>query len=86
MVSRKRSKGKERKAKKAEKEAEIERAEMRQTWQSWVTVTGEYNNMSMINCNHGFDDVTMIISKERHPVSFFMDTFFINSWKKRDAV
>ena len=78
MVSRKRNKGKERKAKKAEKEAEIERAEMRQTWQSWVTVTGEYNNMSMINCNHGFD-VSIILDNKNHPVLYFMDKFFIIS-------
>ena len=79
MVSRKRNKGKERKAKKAEKDAEIERAETRQSWHSLVT--GEFNNMSKITCNHGFD-VTMILSKERHPVSCFMDTFFINSDKE----
>ena len=78
MVSRKRSKGKERKAKKAEKEAEIERAEMRQTWQSLLT--GEYNNMSKITCNHGFD-VTMILDSKSHPVPYFVDTFFINSGK-----
>ena len=84
MVSRKRSKGKERKAKRAEKEAEIERTEMRQTWQSLVTGEFAENNnihMSKITCNHGFD-VTMILSKERHPVSCFMDTLFTNSNRK----
>ena len=77
MVSRKRNKGKERKAKKAEKEAEIERTEMRQTWQ--CLVTGECS-MSNVTCNHGFD-VSMILSKERHPVSCFMDTFYTNAEK-----
>lgn len=73
MVSRKRNKGKERQAKKTE----IERAEMREIWQS----LSKPNNMSEVNCNHGFD-VTMILSKERHPVSCFMDNFFTNSMRK----
>ena len=84
MVSRKRNKGKQRKAKKAEKEVEIERAEMRQTWQSLVTGEFAENNnihMSKITCNHGFD-VTVILNKERHPVSCFMDTLFTNSMRK----
>ena len=79
MVSRKRNKGKERKAKKAEKETEIERAEMRQGWQR--SVTGEYNNMSEVTCNHGFDVLSIILDNKNHPVLYFMDTFFINSEK-----
>ena len=80
MVSRKRNKGKERKAKKAEKEAEIERTKRRQTWQYWVT--GECNIMGEITCNHGFD-VSMILNNKNHPVPYFLDTFFINSEKGR---
>ena len=78
MVSRKRNKGKERKTKKAEKEAEIERTEMRQGWQR--SVTGEYNNMSEVTCNHGFD-LTMILDNKNHSVPYFIDTFCISMEK-----
>ena len=55
MVSRKRNKGKERKAKKAEKEVEIYRAETRENLQRMIK--------NKVNCNHGFD-VTTILDKK----------------------
>ena len=51
MVSRKRNKGRDRKAKRVENE----RAEMRRVWQGWALGrAGEQNNATKItDCNHG---------------------------------
>lgn len=64
-ASRKRNKGKDRKAKQLAKKEEKDRANAHELWYSWVKVT---------ECDHGCD---MIISDD-HPVSSFMDDFFVN--------
>ena len=65
--SRKRNKGKERKAKQQAKKEENDRADANRFWRSYrVTITG---------CNHGCD----IIPADDHPVISFMDQFFINT-------
>ena len=60
MPSRKRNKGKDRKARKAENK----RVEIRNTWQGWVR--GEFDSCTLntqiivqcnIQCNHGFADL-----------------------------
>ena len=66
MVSRKRNKGKERKAKQVEKKAENERASVRTIWKGLVTHS---------DCNHGLGKI--IPDDENHPVSGFMDDFFL---------
>ena len=71
MVSRKRSKGKERKTKQAEKEAKELRSKCRVYWQSLVRGFG---------CDHGFG---CIIPHDNHPVSSFMDDFWVN-WFCKD--
>ena len=72
MPSRKRNKGKERKAKKAEVEAENRIAFVRQKWQGWAR--GEDNNKKVVHCEHGLN---VMIPDNSHPVSKFLDTFFI---------
>ena len=76
--SRKRNKGRDRKAKKAAEEAEAERGleEARRTrvnnmWQDWAR--GDIGTLS-IKCNHGLDEV---VPDESHPVSSFITTFFL---------
>ena len=74
MVSRKKSKGKERKAKQAEKlekEAEVVRSKGRDCWQKLV---------HGFSCDHGFG---CIIPDDNHPVSSFMDDFWAN-WFRKD--
>ena len=70
--SRKRNKGKERKAKKADK-VELERANANRFWQTWK----ENNRIGC--CKHGHDSV---IAKD-HPVSNFLDEFFIHWIRKQ---
>ena len=67
--SRKRNKGKDRKAKKAGK-VEIERASANEFWQAWY-------NMDII-CKHG-NDTTIA---DDHPVSKFLDEFFV-LWERK---
>jgi len=68
--SRKRNKGKDRKAKQLAKKEESDRADSRIFWRSYsVTITG---------CNHGCD----VIPAYDHPVSNFMDQFIINAKAK----
>ena len=84
MPSRKRNKGKERKAKKAEQEVErIENEKMvvRKRWQG--RARGEdmrdLDNGSIITkCNHGCD--LMIPHDNNHPVTSFMDEFFMKCY------
>ena len=78
MPSRKRNKGKERKAKKAELEVErIEsvRAVIRSKWQGYVRREHMINGQS-VECNHGLD--LTIPYDINHPVINFLDTFYIN--------
>ena len=83
MPSRKRNKGKERKAKKAALEAEkveSERSALRRVWQGWargdnMSYGERHASNSFIQCNHGF---AKIVPDENHPVSSFMDTFIMN--------
>jgi len=43
-------------------------------WRGYVTGDAKYTGIS-ISCNHGFNNNVMI--SDEHPVSHFMDTFFI---------
>ena len=81
MPSRKRNKGKERKAKKAALEAEViesKRAMARKAWHGWAR--GEdvmLDNVRVITqCNHGCD--LMIPDDANHPVTSFIDVLFMN--------
>ena len=69
MSSRKRNKGKDRKARKEENK----RVEMRNKWQSWARGEFERGHVTT-TCAHGGDE--MILSDNNHPVCSFMDTFF----------
>ena len=70
--SRKRNKGKDRKAKKLEK-VEIERVKANGFWQGW-------KNMEDVGCMHG-NDTTLA---NNHPVSKFLDEFFLHKhWDDR---
>jgi len=84
MPSRKRNKGKERKAKKAEQEVErIENEKMvvRETWQGWARGKDMLNNGRIITqCNHGCDLLWMIPNANNHPVTSFMDAFSMNGF------
>ena len=78
MPSRKRNKGRERKAKKAEAiENVIEK--LRSEWMGWAR--GEFNGeredntQVPIQCNHVCD---LMIPDDNHPVISFMDAFYIN--------
>ena len=64
--SRKRNKGKDRKAKQLAKKEEKERAVAHEYWQSWATCE---------ECDHGCG---VMIPAEDHPVYSFMDQFFFN--------
>ena len=68
--SRKRNKGKERKAKQLIKKEEIERTDAHRIWKSLC---------SYKRCDHGCN---VMISND-HPVSSFMDQFYINLHHKR---
>lgn len=62
--SRKKNKGRDRKAKKAE----AERVANYNTWQVWATATGEH-----VQCSHGLEATIPDIS---HPVSSFISEYF----------
>ena len=72
--SRKRNKGKDRKAKKEESK----RIEMYNDWQNWargksiiLNVAGVFQRVEL--CNHGFGTV---LPEESHPVSRFISDYF----------
>jgi len=67
--SRKRNKGKDRKAKQQAKKEEIEKARIRNVWLSWTRLKWTVND-----CDHG---CTVDVS-ESHLVSKFMDLLFTN--------
>jgi len=69
--SRKRNKGKERKAKQLAKKEEFERTDAHRIWRSRLCNTS-------IGCNHGCD----VAISDDHPVSSFMDQFIINAHYK----
>ena len=74
MPSRKKNKGKERKAKKAELEREkIEsiRALVHETWTGWTRGIG-LDGRQISQCNHGCDS----IPDNNHPVTNFIDGFY----------
>ena len=82
MPSRKRNKGKVRKAKKAELEAEqIDevRRPVHNTWQGWARGLDKDGRV-ITQCNHGCD---LVIPDNDHPVSTFIDDFFVNGIVKR---
>ena len=75
MPSRKRTKGKERKAKKADVEAENDKALLRRAWKGWAR--GEDYNDKIVLCSHGLN---VTIPDDAHPVSKFLDSgFFIGN-------
>ena len=75
MSSRKRNKGKaERKA----KQVENERVEARNAWQNFAR--GVVHEEIVSQCDHGFG--VMMQAGDNHPLSIFMDTYFIN-WNKK---
>ena len=81
MTSRKRNKGKERKAKKAELEAELEAKKKRENahdfWMGWSRTGGLLGGRTSA-CDHGLGIV--ISGDNNHPViTSFLDTFFVNS-------
>ena len=65
--SRKRNKGKDRKAKKVEKD----RVRINQLWWGWIM--GDPQEGSIIQCHHGTNVENL---EDGHPVSIFMDDFF----------
>jgi len=68
--SRKRNKGKERKAKQQAKKEESERADAHKLWRGWVKGA---------ECDHG----CAVMISDDHPVSSFMDTFHLILRHKR---
>ena len=74
MVSRKRNKGKERKAKKEERTEENQRARMRTKWKLWAS--GVWKG-AITPCDHGLDfNLTMLA--DDHPVSSFVNAYLVN--------
>ena len=69
--SRKRNKGKERKAKQLAKKEENERAMEREFWWAFCNIS--------TGCNHGHD----VVISDDHPVMSFMDQFFVNLDKRK---
>ena len=63
--SRKRNKGRDRKAKQLAKKEDNERAEAHEIWTGWTIPS---------TCNPGFE---IVIQSDDHPVSSFMDQFYI---------
>ena len=84
MPSRKRNKGKERKARKAELEVERikivmnERAEVHKTWTGYVRGVDE-DGQVINQCNHGCG--YLFIPDVNHPVTSFLDDFFAGEEK-----
>ena len=85
MVSRKKIKGKDRKAKQAKQEAEKiekQRLRIRCEWVGWASSGGlqcreRYDNSGgAIVCDHGFAD--LIPDEDNHPVCVFLDIFFMD--------
>ena len=76
MPSRKRNKGKERKAKKEE----TEREEVRKLWQEWARGKAP-SSRTVISCDHGRASIHPLLmiqpSNNNHPVSRFIDQFFL---------
>ena len=78
MPSRKRNKGRDRKAKKAALEAEkveSERSALRRVWHAWARGLDDCGGV-ITSCNHGCDLV--VPDDVNHPVCSFMDTLFRN--------
>ena len=76
--SRKRNKGKDRKAKKVEKD----RVRINNIWRGWWLI-GDPHKGTTIQCNHGLPMFTMLDS---HPVSIFMDAYFTYWYDTRMCV
>ena len=85
MPSRKRNKGRERKAKKAqelkmiEHEKEMDKMVLRERWQGWARGV-DINGQVITQCNHGCD---LVVPDNDHPVTAFIDDFFVNEIVKR---
>ena len=76
MPSRKRNKGKERKAKKQAEQAEVTRAQVRLRWRRWARGEVENINGVAIQCNHGCH--TIRNDPAGHPALDLLDVFFMN--------
>jgi hypothetical protein len=76
MVSRKRNKGKERKA----KQVETKRAAVRHIWQGWAR--DRENNAIITRCDHALGAAMISDFDDSHPVLIFMDDLFINWLEK----
>ena len=73
MPSRKRNKGKDRKAKKAELEAEkieSEKVKVRSEWEGWARGYEKTSGMKVIQCIHGF--ATNLISCEKMILGYIL--------------
>jgi len=70
--SRKRNKGKDRKAKQAAEKEESNRKGMYNTWRSWVI-----GKSTGSRCNHGFG--SELVPEISHPVASFVTTFFMGT-------
>ena len=81
MVSRKRNKGKERKA----KQEETKRAVVRNFWHGWAPRDGKLlvNNAIITRCDHTLSTTMISGINGSHPVSSFMDDLFVN-WLEKD--
>ena len=86
MPSRKRNKGRDRKAKKAEVEAERIEREKEKVSTVWKQGAGgeDKTGRKVVLCNHGC--TLMIPNDNDHPVCSFMDTFHINAANQLDVV
>jgi len=76
-TSRKKSKGKDRKAKKEASKAENERVRARELWLGWALGKERITGMPTISCKHGRDDVVMPDNLLDHPISSFLDDFTV---------
>jgi len=78
MPSRKRNKGRDRKARQAENREANERIEMHRIWQAWAR--GDLTS-GTITCDHGL----LIPDDNNHPVCAFVDSYVFNAMRKNMA-
>ena len=87
MVSRKRNKGKERKAKQTEAKAENEKAKittLQSIWREWahgIIYVNKIENVVIPKCDHGCN-MLIAADNDNHPVSRFMNEYFLNCLHK----
>ena len=87
MVSRKRNKGKERKEKQTEAKAENEKAKittLQSIWREWahgIIYVNKIENVVIPKCDHGCN-MLIAADNDNHPVSRFMNEYFLNCLHK----